>query len=455
MCTRDRDIEITKEIVQRYLNLHSTDVAKLDKLDRYYRGKHDILHRSKENDLANNRLVCNHAKHITDTAVGYLVGNPVTYKSDLDLDALLDWAKRADVDTEDMDIAKDASVFGRAYELVYMSDDENPSPRVTVIDPRNAFAVYDDTVEHSPVFGVYYYPVYGPYNTIEKYKGQYIRRDKIVAFTATSSRAIEREEAPFTNPFGMVTLIEYSNNEEQQGDFEQVISLIDAYNILQSDRVNDKQQFVEAILLIKGQTLGDDADEESEAYRNLRKYGLLMLDKDSSAEWLTRTFDESSVEILRSSIEQDIHKFTGIPCMTDDNFAGNTSGVAMKYKLLGFEQVTKIKERYMRDGLKYRLRLFCAMLGIKGMPAVDPEQIEIVFTRALPANELELAQVVATLQGMVPDATLLSLLPFVGDAQQAADELQAQKEESVRLQQQAFAATANTPPEDVSEDDEE
>lgn len=454
MYTIDRDMEITKEIVQRYLNLHSTDAAKLDKLDRYYRGQHDILSRSKGNDLANNRLVCNHAKHITDTAVGYLVGNPVTYKSDLDLDPLMDWAKRADVDTEDMDIAKDASVFGRAYELVYMSADENPSPRVTVIDPRNAFVVYDDTVEHEPVFGVYYYPVYGAYNTIEKYKGQYITRDKIVAFTATSSRSIEMEDAPFANPFGMVTLIEYSNNEEQQGDFEQVISLIDAYNILQSDRVNDKQQFVEAILLIKGQMLGDNEEEEIEAYQSLRKYGLLMLDKDASAEWLTRTFDESSVEILRSSIEQDIHKFTGIPCMTDDNFAGNTSGVAMKYKLLGFEQVTKIKERYMRDGLKYRLRLFCAMLSIKGMPAIDPEQIEIVFTRALPSNELELAQVVATLQGMVPDATLLSLLPFVGDAQQAADELQAQKEESVRLQQQAFAATANTPPEDVNEDEE-
>lgn len=454
MYTIDRNTEITKEIVQRYLNLHSTDAAKLDKLDRYYRGQHDILSRSKGNDLANNRLVCNHAKHITDTAVGYLVGNPVTYKSDLNLDSLMDWAKRADVDTEDMDIAKDASVFGRAYELVYMSDDENPSPRVTVIDPRNAFVVYDDTVEHEPVFGVYYYPVYGAYNTIEKYKGQYITQDKIVAFAATSSRSIEMEDAPFANPFGMVTLIEYSNNEEQQGDFEQVISLIDAYNILQSDRVNDKQQFVEAILLIKGQMLGDNEEEETDAYQSLRKYGLLMLDKDASAEWLTRTFDEASVEILRSSIEQDIHKFTGIPCMTDDNFAGNTSGVAMKYKLLGFEQVTKIKERYMRDGLKYRLRLFCAMLSIKGMPAIDPEQVEIVFTRALPANELELAQVVATLQGMVPDATLLSLLPFVGDAQQAADELQAQKEESVRLQQQAFAATANTPPEDVNEDEE-
>lgn len=35
---------------------------------------------------------------------------------------------------------------------------------------------------------------------------------------------------------------------EAQGDFEQVVSIIDAYNIVMSDRVNDKEQFVDAIL---------------------------------------------------------------------------------------------------------------------------------------------------------------------------------------------------------------
>ena len=76
------------------------------------------------------------------------------------------------------------------------------------------------------------------------------------------------------NLFSMVNVIEYYNNAECQGDFEQVISLIDAYNLLQSDRLNDKEQFVDAILLIKGQILGDNTEEESEAYSSLRKYGL-------------------------------------------------------------------------------------------------------------------------------------------------------------------------------------
>ena len=66
------------------------------------------------------------------------------------------------------------------------------------------------------------------------------------------------------NPFGMITLNEVFNNEERQGDFEQQISLINAYNTLQSDRVNDKEQFVKAILLISGQILGDTEEEERE-----------------------------------------------------------------------------------------------------------------------------------------------------------------------------------------------
>lgn len=51
--------------------------------------------------------------------------------------------------------------------------------------------------------------------------------------------------------FGAVPVTEFWNNEEQQGDFEQQISLIDAYNVLMSDRVNDKEQLVDAILKIK------------------------------------------------------------------------------------------------------------------------------------------------------------------------------------------------------------
>ena len=197
--------------------------------------------------------------------------------------------------------------------------------------------------------------------------------------------------------------------------------------------MNDKEQFVEAILLIKGSVLGDDNDEKSESYKALRENGLLELDADSSAEWLTRQFDENSVEVLRKSLEQDIHKFANVPCMSDESFGGNASGVAMRYKLLGFEQITKIKERYFREGLKERLRLLCNWLNTTGKATISARDISIQFTRALPVNETEVAQLVSELRDLVPREILLGLLPFVDDPEGAAEKVREQQNDFPNL----------------------
>lgn len=457
MYTIDGNIEITAEVVCDYISRHQYAIAAYDMLDNYYKGKHRILERTKgRENLANNRIVCNHAKHIVDTAAGYLVGNPVTYKGrgGQNIEALTDWLRLADSSTQDMDLAKDAGIYGSALELVYMSNEISPSPKLTEFDPRQGFVVYDETVEHEPVFGVYYYPLYEiTSGMIRGYNCRWITKAEQVDIELDAGMSPKPGiETRTENIFGAVPLIEYDNNEEQQGDFEQVIPLIDAYNLLQSDRVNDKEQFVNAILVLKGNTMGDTFDEASEAYKMMKQYGVLELTQDGIAEWLTRTFSEESVEVLRRSLEQDIHKFSGVPCMSDESFAGNASGVAMRYKLLGFEQIVKIKERYFREGLKKRIRLFCNVLSIKGQPAIDPEQVEISFTRNLPVNELENAQIVSMLQGVVPDEILYNLLPFVEDKAAAALLLQKQKEESIRQQQKAFIAAANTAPDEDAEE---
>ena len=41
---------------------------------------------------------------------------------------------------------------------------------------------------------------------------------------------------------------------------------------------------------------------------------------------------------------EDIHKFAQIPNLTDESFAGNVSGEAMKYKLMGLENIVSVKE---------------------------------------------------------------------------------------------------------------
>ena len=259
-------------------------------------------------------------------------------------------------------------------------------------------------------------------------------------FELTSNFGIKSEGEAVPHYFGKVPLNEIYNDGQRQGDFEQVISLIDAYNTLQSDRVNDKEQFVDSLMYIKGQILGETDDEKAETYSDIQRNRVVELSQDGEIGFLTRQFDEASVEVLRKSIVTDIHKISGVPDMSDDNFAGNASGVAMKYKLLNLEQITKTKERYFTEGLRYRLECLSNIIGIKG-GHIDPKLIDITFTRSLPQNELELSQVVATLDGKVPQETLLSLLPFVKDPQSAAEELRKQKQDAITAQQQMFMNT--------------
>ena len=93
-------------------------------------------------------------------------------------------------------------------------------------------------------------------------------------------------------------------------------------------------------------------------------------------------------------------------------FSGNSSGVAMKYKLLAFEQMTKIKERYFSEGLRIRLGLIANALSVLGYSVPDVSDIRIVFTHNLPENETEIAQTVNLLKDIVPQDKLIKLLPY-------------------------------------------
>ena len=116
-----------------------------------------------------------------------------------------------------------------------------------------------------------------------------------------------------------------------------------------------------------------------------------------------------------------------VPDLTDESFAANASGVAMRYKLLGLEQLTAIKERWFREGLRSRLRLFARFLAVLARASLNPETVEMTFTRSLPVNETETAQMVAQLSGIAPQRTLLAQLPFIDDVDAAVAQLREEK----------------------------
>ena len=409
---------ISVELIAKLIDKHRNLYERYNKLQKYYNGDHAIMHRVKvSNGTANNKIVCNHAKYITDVTSSYIIGNPVSYSASegYDIEALKNSYLVQDIASLDFELVKGMSIYGRAYELIYAND--NSEPVSCTIDPHSAFVVYDNSCNNIPLFGVYYYTRYDIDGNVIGISATVYTKDRIYSYSGRNDNYYNLTlDTEIPHYFGAVPLIEYRNNGECQGDFEQSISLIDAYNTLMSDRVNDKEQFVDAFLFLRG------IEIDSEEAKKLKEEKILMGYDGASAEYLSKVMTESDIEVLRNNLEEDIHHFSMVPNLSDDEFGNNLSGVAIKYKLMCFEQMAKNKERYFAKGLKQRFAIYNAFLAIKGvMGTVPVHRVDFIFKRNLPANNLENAQMISYLAGLVTNETLLSQLDFVGDPKEEAE----------------------------------
>lgn len=428
MFVAPKDSELSIELIKSAIEYNEGERRRYDKLDRYYKGKHDILNRVKPPTAKNTRIVVNHANYIVDTSIGYLLGNPVEYQAGegFDIEPIKNQYKMQIISDLDHEIAKDVSIFGRQYELVYTVDND---VRSKDIDVRNCICIYDDTVEHNKMFGV----IYRKGDKKDKYLDVVIY-DKSYKYQGSNSEGELYIGEAEPHQFGLVPIIEYRNNSEYMGDFEQVISLIDAYNLLQSDRVNDKEQLVEAILVGYNVTL--EKEQMNSLLENRTMFGLPI---DSKVEYLIKALDEGQIDILRRTIENDIHKIAKVPNMSDENFVGNASGVAIRYKLLAFEQSISNKERYFEKGLLERFEIYNNYLvSINKMSKVPRYEVDVVFKRNLPQNDLEISQMINNLAGFVDDETLVGQVSFVDDAKEVVRKNRKEEDEKYKKEVARF-----------------
>ena len=439
----------TPEILEYCIKQHQGTLARLNKLSDYYDGKQDISNRTFGNpNIPNHKIVANHAKYIVDIATGFLVGNPIAY-SGSQVDKILDEYSRMDIISHDTELEKDLSVFGIGYELMYLAplDEGDTEIRIKSIDPRGIFLVTDDTVDKNPLFGVHYQQRFKLDGSLNYYLINVYTEDKIFTYHAkglSKGQMTLFEESE--HYFGAVPVVEYRNNEERQGDFEQQISQFDAYNLLQSDRINESEQRVNSILFIKGFTLGED---------NLTHDSIIeTTEKDSDLKWLIKEIKEADNEVLRKALLDDIHKFSYIPSMTDEHFAGNVSGEAMKYKLFGLLQLLSIKTRYMSKSLRKRLELMRNILNTKGSN-IDISDVKITFKPNLPINTNDLASIINQLKGILPLETLIGWLPDIDDPAEQLQKLEEEQSKSIQNQQQALGNGTLPKFDEVEEDEAE
>lgn len=377
------------------------------------------------NDITkpNNKTANPYASYITDTLVGYFMGEPVSYNAEdknllQEINMIFQYNDEAD---ENAELAKDASIFGIAFEELYFSEDDKMI-RFKRLDPKEIIPIYDKTIEENLIAVIRYYEDYDFVKNKKSYIIEIIDDVEITRYRTTDTFSSFTLLENYPHYFGMVPVAIYENNEDQMGDFEKVIDLIDAYDKMESDTLNDFEYFVDAYLALYGFTA------DAEDIQQMKQNRVLLMDEGTSAEWLIKSENDATTENMKNRLDNDIHKFAKCPNLSDEDFASNASGVAIKFKLLGTENLTSIKERKFKKGLQQRLELISMINGLV-RTSFDWRAIEIIFTRNIPSNDTDIANMVNTLSGIVSDETLLAQIPFVEDVEAELQRIKEQKEE--------------------------
>ena len=393
-------------------------------LQANYEGRHSILDRLAVDATApNNKLVNSYPSYITDVSTGYFLGKPISYTStDADyMTVLQDIFNYNDEAEHNASVGKRSSIKGTSFEILYIDEDNNI--RFGALDRENVILVYDNKIAPEPSFAIRHYEID---NAIED--TEYIElytKDRIYYYNYTNQILTLTNEVEHF--FGGVPIVEYQNNDELQGDFEKELTLINAYDLVQSNSANMFEYNDDAILMIKNMSATEGKDVE-----NAKKSRRVMVDGDGGLEWVTKDQSDQAIENYKTRLASDIHKFSKTPDLTDEAFSGNISGIAIEFKLWGLEQNASQKERKFKKGLQRRIELITNILNVRG-GNYDWRDIKITFTRNMPTNAKEIVEMVNMLRGFLSNKTLISQLPFIGDVNEELELIEQEKDEAFDL----------------------
>lgn len=422
----NKDTELTKELLSKMINKFNIEVEpRLYKYKNYYDGIQKILSK-KYNDATKpcNRTVINYCKNIVDSYCGYLATpGYISYRSENNIDEIMNILRYNDYQAEDAEFLKNALTYGVACELMYIDSDSKT--RFRQINPITCFGVYDDSLTGDLLYFVrmykasewdnsdtYYVDVYGDYD--------------IKHYTMTGKNGylkfISEEPHYFSQcPANIFYL------QDEKSIFDCILSEQDAINELVSAEIDDYSAFCDAYLTITG------ADLDENDVQMMKQNRVLILPEGAAANWLTKNSNDAQVENILKRLHDSIYRIAQCPDFSSESFVGGvSSGIAIQYRLTGMETRAGQIEAEMKKALQRRVEIICGIATLKLGEEVFRD-IEIDFSRNIPADETTAINLVNSLKGTVSDKTLLAQLPFINDVDKELSLLEEQQEKNMEL----------------------
>lgn len=387
--------EITEKnllsVLDKALSTHGKNRGEIQYLYDYYKGKQPIRNRTKEiRPEINNKIVVNRANEIVSFKVSYLMGEPVQYvsrsKDDIseNLNRLNEYVFAEDKAAKDTELAKWFTICGTAYRMVLpdklKEEDESPF-EIFTLDPRYSFVVYHSGLGNKPMMGV---------------KTVLLEDNTELHSIYTNNMYFEVKDGVITkkekHSLGTIPIIEYPANPERLGAFEIVIGLLDAINETASNRLDGVEQFIQALLILKG------VDIDSEEFKTLKENGGLKVPLEGDAYYLIQELNQTQTQTLVDDMYDTVLTICGMPNRNGGSSTSDTgSAVIMRDGWTNAESRAKDTETMFKMSEKQFLRIAIQFANTLRNMDLKLSAIDIRFTRRNYENIQVKSQVLTTM----------------------------------------------------------
>lgn len=379
----------------------------------YYRGEQSVDKGETVRGRPNNRLRAPFPRYITEVHTGYFLGiSPTLAYGDAAAGAHYAALSRTlSLPHLYFDIGRDMSICGVGFALVWA---ERSGVRVCRCDPCDCFAIRSSEAGSPLLATVRLFA-----GREGELRGVLYTPEHLVSFVwSGGSVTLGTAEK---NLLHTIPLLPFYNNCQGTGDFEMVTGLVDAYNLLLSGAMDDMQSVANAFLALYGMQGTTQKDIEQ-----ANRTRILALSEGGRAEFVVKNLNHEALGQLEINLRRSILQLSMTPDLCDEHFAGNSSGVALQYKLWGIEQVRAAKERTFTDGMGTLLAALTAGERLLGC-SVDLRGGEMTFYKNLPQDYAALVSTLLSLSPLLSKRTILENLPWVADVQ---EELKRKAEET-------------------------
>lgn len=394
--------EITREnvvdVLKKAFTIHLRNKIDIEYLYRYYCGFQPILDRVKEvRPEINNKIVENRALEIVAFRVGYNMGEPVQYVSRGDNKAIAqgvsrlnDYVMSEEKEAEDRLLCEWAQICGTSYRMVLpdsqVHEDKDEAPfEIFTLDPRYTFVVRQNTLGTPPVMAVTY---------VEKEKARRV----FSIYTKDWYYEVENYKIVNDQPQYLgIPIIEYPLNNSRLGAFEPVIPILDAINVVASDRINGIMQFIQALMLFHNVGI----DEEQFAL--MRKEGALQYrdvapDMKGEIKYLVEELNQMQTQTLVDHMYNSVLTIVGMPNRNGGTSTSDTgTAVIMRDGWSAAEARAKDYEIVFKKSEMQFLKLVLKICRELSDLDLKASAVQIRFTRRNYENISEKANVLITM----------------------------------------------------------